>query len=86
MNGKLLVDGKTWTGFANSEEQYADEFVGKRIQPFHIEDEAKKLPGTNFIVSGRFKSHAVRDGNLITGQQQYSGGAVARLVIEALGV
>ncbi len=28
---------------------------------------------------------AVRDGRLITGQQQYSGGQVARLVIEALG-
>jgi len=86
VNGKLIVDGKTWTGFANSEERYADEFVGKRIQPFWIEEEARKLPGTNFIVSGRFKAHAVRDGNLITGQQQYSGGAVARLVIEALGV
>lgn len=86
VDGKLLVEGKTWTGFANSEEKYADEFVGKRIQPFWIEDEAKKIPGTNFIVSGRFKAHAVRDGNLITGQQQYSGGAVARLVIEALGV
>jgi putative intracellular protease/amidase len=86
VDGKLLVDGKTWTGFANSEEQYADEFVGKRIQPFRIEDEAKKIAGTNFIVSGRFKAHAVRDGNLITGQQQYSGTAVARLVIESLGV
>lgn len=86
LNGKLLVDGKTWTGFANSEERYADEFVGKRIQPFWIEDEAKKISETNFIVSGRFKAHAVRDGNLITGQQQYSGAAVARLVIEALGV
>lgn len=86
LNGKLLVEGKTWTGFANSEEDYADEFVGKRIQPFRIEDEAKKLAGTNFIVSGRFKAHAIRDGNLITGQQQYSGTAVARLVIEALGV
>ena len=86
LDGKLLVDGKTWTGFANSEERYADDFVGKRIQPFWIEDEAKKLPGSNFIVSGRFKAHAVRDGNLITGQQQYSGGAVAQLVIEALGV
>lgn len=85
VNGKLLVDGKTWTGFANSEERYADDFVGKRIQPFWIEDEAKKIAGTNFIVSGRFKAHAVRDGNLITGQQQYSGTAVARLVIEALG-
>ena len=86
LNGKLLVEGKTWTGFANSEERYADEFVGKRIQPFWIEDEARKLPGTNFIVASRFKAHAVRDGNLITGQQQYSGGAVARLVIEALGI
>jgi putative intracellular protease/amidase len=86
IDGKLLVEGKTWTGFANSEEQYADAFVGKRIQPFWIEDEARKLTGTNFIVAGRFKPHAVRDGNLITGQQQYSGAVVARLVIEALGV
>jgi putative intracellular protease/amidase len=85
-NGKLLVDGKTWTGFANSEEDYADNFVGKRIQPFRIEDEAKKIPNTNFMVHKRFKSHAVRDGNLITGQQQYSGAAAARLVIEALGI
>jgi len=86
LDGKLLVDGKTWTGFANSEEDYADEFVGRRIQPFRIEDEAKKIARTNFIVAGRFKAHAVRDGHLITGQQQYSGTAVARLVIEALGV
>ena len=84
--GRLLVEGKTWTGFANSEEGYADEFVGKRIQPFRIEDEARKIRNTNFIVSGRFKSHAVRDGNLITGQQQYSAPAAARLLIEALGV
>ena len=85
-NGKLLVEGKTWTGFANSEEQYADEFVGQRIQPFRIEEEARKIPNTNFIVHGRFKPHAVRDGNLITGQQQYSAAAAARLLVEALGV
>ena len=85
-SGRLLVEGKTWTGFANSEEQYADEFVGKRIQPFRIEEEAKKIPNTNFIVSGRFKPHAVRDGHLLTGQQQYSGSAAARLLVEALGV
>jgi putative intracellular protease/amidase len=85
-SGELLVAGKTWTGFANSEEQFADEYVGQRIQPFWIEDEARKLDGTNFIVSGRFKPHAVRDGNLITGQQQYSGLAAARLLIAALGV
>ena len=85
-DGRLLVEGKTWTGFANSEEQFADDFVGRQIQPFRIEDEAKKLENSNFIVSGRFKAHAVRDGNLITGQQQHSGGAAARLMIEALGI
>ena len=84
--GNLLVKGKTWTGFANSEEQFADQYVGQRIQPFWIEEEARKIPDSNFIVQGMFKAHAVRDGHLITGQQQYSGVAAARLVIEALGV
>jgi len=84
-SGALLVEGKTWTGFANSEEEYADSYVGKRIQPFRIENEARKLQNTNFNVSGRFRSFAVRDGRLVTGQQQYSGAAAARLIIEALG-
>jgi putative intracellular protease/amidase len=83
--GELLVAGRTWTGFANSEEDTADAVAGQRIQPFRIEDEAGKLTGTNFIVAPAFKPHAVRDGLLITGQQQYSGVAAARLVIEALG-
>jgi putative intracellular protease/amidase len=84
-DGQLVVEGKTWTGFANAEEQFADDFVGRRIQPFWIEDEARKLDNSNFIVHGRFKAHAVRDGNLVTGQQQYSGTAAARLMITAMG-
>lgn len=83
--GDLLVKGKTWTGFANSEEQYADSFVGKRIQPFWIEEEARALEGTNFVVDQPFREFAVRDGLLVTGQQQFSGAAAARLVVEALG-
>lgn len=84
-NGDLLVKGKTWTGFADAEEAYADSFAGTRIQPFWIETEARKLEGTNFVVNGMFKAFAIRDGNLITGQQQNSGAAAAALVIEALG-
>jgi len=84
-DGSPLVAGRTWTGFANSEEDAAVAFVGRPIQPFRIEDEARVMPGTNFIVRGAFRSHAVRDGGLITGQQQHSGGAAAALVIEALG-
>ena len=85
-DGTLLVDGKTWTGFADAEEAYADQYVGQKIQPFWIEEEARKLANTNFIVDSAFKAHAVRAGRLITGQQQYSGAAAAKLVIEALGV
>jgi putative intracellular protease/amidase len=84
-SGELLVTGKTWTGFANSEEDYADHFVGRQIQPFRIEDEARKLDGTNFVVAGPLRRNAVRDGLLITGQQQHSGAAAAQLAIQALG-
>ena len=84
-DGSYLVNGKTWTGFANSEEDYADNFVGIKIQPFRIEDEARKMPNTRFVTGEMFASHALRDGNLITGQQQNSGKAAAELVIEALG-
>lgn len=83
-NGELLVKGKTWTGFANSEEDFADSAVGMKIQPYRIEDEALKIKGTTFKVSDAFSSYAIKDDNLITGQQQNSGEAAARLVVEML--
>lgn len=83
-NGKFLVEGKKWTGFASSEEQYADNYVGMKIQPFRIEDEARKMKGSRFVVGAPFSAFAVKDGNLITGQQQNSGGAAAELVVKAL--
>ncbi|MEO8107999.1 MAG: hypothetical protein ABI720_11850 [Actinomycetes bacterium] len=58
---------------------------GQRIQPFWIEDEARKPKDTTFITQSLFRAHALRDGNLITGQQQFSGSAAAGLVVEALG-
>lgn len=83
-NGKFLVEGKKWTGFASAEEQYADNYVGMKIQPFRIEDEARKMPNSKFVVGAPFSAFAVRDGNLITGQQQNSGAAAAELVLKAL--
>ncbi len=83
-NGKYLVEGKTWTGFANGEEQYADNYVGQQIQPFRIGDRAMKMANTNYIVAEPFEAYAVRDGNLITGQQQNSGAEAAYLVLDAL--
>ncbi len=83
-NGELLVNGKTWTGFADAEEEFADQAVGMKIQPYRIETEAKKIAGTTFKVAAPFSSYAIQDGNLITGQQQNSGAAAAELVVKAL--
>ncbi len=83
-NGKPLIQGKKITGFTDEEEDFADKAVGKKVMPFRIEDEAKKL-GAEFQKANAFESFAIKDGNLITGQQQHSGAEVAKLVIDSLG-
>jgi putative intracellular protease/amidase len=91
-NGEYLVKGKTVTGFANVEEDFADNAVwtygllprDKHVQPWRIEDELKKL-GANYVQAGLWRGFAVRDGNLITGQQNFSGEETARAVVQALG-
>jgi putative intracellular protease/amidase len=83
-DGSSLIEGKTITGFANVEEDFADQVVGKQVMPWRIED-AARVRRANYVQGGLWKPFAVRDGRLITGQQQYSGGKVAELVIEALG-
>lgn len=91
-NGEYLAKGKTITGFANVEEDFADNAVwsmnllsrDKNVMPWRIEDELKKI-GANYIQSGLWRGFAVRDGNLITGQQNFSGSETAEAVIRALG-
>jgi putative intracellular protease/amidase len=91
-DGTPLVRGKTVTGFANVEEDFADEAVwqygmlprGTRIMPWRIEDELRRL-GANFVHAGPWRGFAIRDGNLITGQQNFSGSETAQAVIAALG-
>ena len=91
-NGEYLAAGKTVTGFANVEEDFADRAVwdmnllpqGQHLMPWRIEDELKQI-GANYIQAGLWKGFAVRDRNLITGQQNFSGTETAKAVIEALG-
>jgi putative intracellular protease/amidase len=84
-DGSYLVSGKTVTGFSNAEEDYSDSFVGQKVMPFRVEDTLKER-GANYVQGGLFKAFVVRDGRLITGQQQYSGRKVAQALIEAMGV
>lgn len=83
-NGKPLIEGKKMTGFTDEEEDFSDKTVGKKVMPFRIEDEAKKL-GAAFQKAAAFEPFAIKEGNLITGQQQHSGAEVAKLVIDSLG-
>ena len=91
-DGNPLASGKTVTGFANVEEDFADNAVwemgalsrDKHVMPWRIEDQLKRL-GANYVQAGLWRGFAVRDGNLITGQQNFSGTETARAVVEALG-
>ncbi len=82
-DGTPVIRGRRMTGFANSEEDFADQAVGQKVMPFRIEDEARAL-GAEFVAAPAFHPHAVQDGNLITGQQQNSGHAVANLILQSL--
>jgi putative intracellular protease/amidase len=90
--GEPLVTGKTVTGFPNVEEDFADHAVwemgalpqGEHVMPWRIEDALKDL-GANYIQAGLFTPFAIRDGNLVTGQQNFSGAEVAKVLLEALG-
>jgi putative intracellular protease/amidase len=56
----------------------------KHVMPWRIEDEMKKI-GANYVQSGLWRGFAIRDGNLITGQQNFSGAETAELLVTSLG-
>ena len=91
--GEYLVKGKTVTGFADVEEDFADDAVwtaglvsrDKHVQPWRIEPELKRL-GANYVQAGLWRGFAVRDANLVTGQQNFSGLETAEAVAQAVGL
>lgn len=78
--GKPLVAGRRVAGFSNEEEQAVklDEVV-----PFALETRLRELGG-RYERGPLWKSFAVRDGRLVTGQNPASSVAVAREVLTAL--
>jgi putative intracellular protease/amidase len=79
-DGKPLVQGKTVTGFTNTEEKA----VGlTKVVPFLVEDELTANGGI-FSKAGDWKPYVVTDGLLITGQNPASSGPAAKVLIEML--
>jgi putative intracellular protease/amidase len=79
-NGRPVVEGHKINAFTNEEE----EAVGLTNEvPFLLETELRNR-GAKFENSGKFQSHAVRDGQLVTGQNPASVKAVADLLVAAM--
>jgi len=76
-DGTPLVEGKSVTGFSNSEEA-AVELTD--IVPFLLEDELLAL-GANYSKSSDWHPYIITDGNLITGQNPASSQEVAQALL-----
>lgn len=82
-DGSRLISGKTITGFSLAEDKTTEETIGAPIFDWYIEEAAKEA-GANYVQNGLWANYAVADGNLITGQQQFSGGTVGQMLVQQL--
>ncbi|MEO9892988.1 type 1 glutamine amidotransferase domain-containing protein [Aurantibacter sp.] len=79
-DGSLLVKGKNVTGFTNTEEAA----VGLTdVVPFLVEDMLNSNGGT-YSKADDWAPYAIKDGNLITGQNPASSELVAEKLLESL--
>jgi putative intracellular protease/amidase len=79
-DGSWLFKGRTLTGFSNEEETQAG-FAGNA--PWLLQDRLT-LSGARYVAEPAWTPHAVTDGNLVTGQQNYSAQATADAVLKVL--
>jgi putative intracellular protease/amidase len=80
VNGQPLVAGRHVAAFTDSEEAAAG--LTDKV-PFLLENRIRSL-GAKYESGPNFQPFAVRDGNLVTGQNPASSEEVARLVLEAV--
>jgi putative intracellular protease/amidase len=81
-----IYSGYRMTIFSDDEEHWVeDTYMGGRKVPFYVND-ALRIAGGKVEISdqGIFKSHAVQDRELITGQNPPSDEALAELFLRAL--
>ena len=76
-DGSALVEGKSMTGFSNSEEEAVQL---SNIVPFLLEDELQ-AKGANYSKSADWYPYVITDGNLITGQNPASSEEAAQAVL-----
>ena len=79
-DGAWALKDRQLTGFSNEEETQAG-FGGNA--PWLLEDRLR-ISGARYIAKAPWTPHVVVDGNLITGQQNYSAGVTADAILKQL--
>jgi putative intracellular protease/amidase len=79
-DGSWLFKGRRLTCFSNEEETEAT-FAGNA--PWLLEDRMR-LAGAAYVAEPAWTPHAETDGNLVTGQQNYSAQVTADAVMKVL--
>jgi putative intracellular protease/amidase len=81
-DGTWAFKDRQITGFSDEEETQAG-FSGNA--PWLLEDRLR-ISGARYIAKAPWTPHALVDGNLVTGQQNYSAGVTADAVLKQLAV
>lgn len=82
-DGRYLVEGRNVTAFSRAEDRAVEASIEGQMFDWYVED-ALRARGARYMQGGLWADFAVSDGNLITGQQQYSGRTVGQMVIAQL--
>jgi putative intracellular protease/amidase len=81
-DGTWALKDRLLTGFSNEEETQAG-FAGNA--PWLLEDRLR-ISGAHYTAKAPWAPHVVIDGNLVTGQQNYSAGVTADGALQQLAV
>lgn len=81
-DGTWAFKDRQLTGFSNDEESQAG-FAGNAA--WLLEDRLR-ISGARYVAKAPWTPHVVVDGNLVTGQQNYSAGVTADTVLKGLAV
>jgi putative intracellular protease/amidase len=81
-DGTWAFKDRQLTGFSNVKETQAG-FAGNA--PWLLEDRLR-ISGARYVAKSPWTPHVVIDGNLVTGQQNYSAGVTADGVLQQLAV
>ncbi|MCM8556768.1 hypothetical protein [Sphingomicrobium sediminis] len=75
--GRLLCEGRRWTGPLAEEDRLSEHSRGVDFQPYYIEERSEDFPDSHFVQGPAFEAHVEIDGDLVTAQHPIATAQVA---------